>query len=418
MSFFSGNRLLIAVLVVGLTTACCSSIPALLRQVKDAARAPPPEPAAPARSKRLQKDSENSLRVETLRTLADGYSHELRTSALKIVAGRTVRSRARGLLLRDLAGRDDRRRDNAINALWMVFYHPALSDTDVGAEFYDPKGVTAVVQALINVLPLHDTDNKSGLLPPSPIRPTSRPAHEVSLLNILNNILQEECRRSNHHVRSSPAYVPPIQSALKAGLVTVWLANYPFPCALSDSYNYKKCDVARLFDRMSWKSDDPLMADIIFQVIHDRQGHRQMRDVGLQGAPGPGGRGTTDDGRWHDGRWHSGWPDDEEDDDSDDDDDDYTDRDWMLPNRNVARSAERSLEEEHLRRRHREAVVVAERGAPLGRENILQRDDTQRLLQPMDGVSEVEGVLNGLLGLSTDESRQGEDSIPESPASP
>jgi hypothetical protein len=44
--------------------------------------------------------------------------------------------------------------------------------------------------------------------------------------------------------------------------------------------------------------------------------------------------------------------------------------------RGIQQRPELSAEEESLRRRHRQAIVVAERGVPLGRENILQREDS------------------------------------------
>lgn len=397
MSLLSSNRLLVAALLVGLGTAYYT-IPILLQQVKDAARAPPPEPPPP--TKRFQTDSENSLKIETLRTLADGYSYELRTSALKIVASRTVRSRTKHLLLRDLASRDYDRRDDAINGLWLFLYHPSLTYTDMGAKFYVAEGLTAVVRALVNVLPLHhihpQKTREGKKLPPSPIRPTNRPAHEVSLLIILNNMLQEECRGNMRSNRGSSLHF-----AINAGLVTDWLAHYPFPCALEENstFNYKKSDVVRLFDRAAWKPDDPLMADIIVQALHHPLGRKQLRDAGL--APSSDKEDVTrdtwaDEANESDVRMLGG------DDTAGIARDDVTD--WEETVRPIPtarpRSTERSQEEEHLRRRHREAIVVAERGAPLRRENILQRENSH-LLQPMEGVSEVEGVLNGLLGLST-----------------
>ncbi|KIX01778.1 uncharacterized protein Z518_09505 [Rhinocladiella mackenziei CBS 650.93] len=418
MSFFSSNRLVIAALLVGIGAACYT-IPALLQQVKDAARAPPPEPPRP--TKRLQKDSENSLKIETLRTLADGYSYELRTSTIKIVASRTVRCRAKYLLFRDLASRDYERRDKAIYGLWMLLYHPALQDTMVSNELHEPRACKAVVKALINVLPFHNINPEERNadrqeLPPSPIRPAHRPAHEVSLLNVLNNMFHFVSRRRSRQSVSST-----MDAALAAGLVTRWLANYPFPCALPENqrFNFKKCDVVRLFDRNAWQSDDPLMATIILEIMQYPLGRKQLREVGLNASSYKENVGRDN--------WNSGWAASGR---ADEDNDAWMTggeetagvaRDditiWEETSRPISsarpRSTERSQEEEHLRRRHREAIVVAERGAPLRRENILQRENSQ-ILQPMNGVSEVESVLNGLLGLS--DTRQAES--PQSPPQP
>ncbi|OAL37380.1 hypothetical protein AYO20_03229 [Fonsecaea nubica] len=439
MSFFSSNRFLLTILVISLGTAC-ATVPVLLRRVKDAARAPPPDPPPPA--KRLQKDSENSLKLETLRTLADGYSYDLRTSAIKIVASRTVRSRTRHLLLRDLASADETRRENALHALHMLLTHPALSDT-ICSHFRDPKTVRAIVLGLINVLPQHKVPVKEEppdwrtqhwvekMPPPSPIRPLDRPAHEAQLLEVFTVVVHSLSRRDTK-------YTAVMDAALDAGLVTKWLANYPFPCSSPDNseLNFRRYDVTRLFDRNAWLSDDLLMGDVILVVMQYPPARRQMREAGLTASSyrediftsGPDrglwwNQGAGDRDRDRDRDWQ------DEDEDADEDNDvrmvngedtaglappgngavghhDNITTLWDEPSRPTTtraaarlRSAERSQEEEHLRRRHREAIVVAERGTPLSRENILQRANSE-ILQPMNGVSEVEGELNGLLNLS------------------
>jgi len=52
---------------------------------------------------------------------------------------------------------------------------------------------------------------------------------------------------------------------------------------------------------------------------------------------------------------------------------------------------------------------VAERGAPLRRENILQREN--RVLVSMNGFSVVEGEFNGLLGLSDSQREESPESL-------
>ena len=421
MSFATSNRVLAIGLSIGIIAAYVS-ISTLLREVKDAAKAPPaPDPPTPA--KNLQKDSENSLKIETLRTLADGYSYDLRNSAIKIVASRTARSKARDLLLRDLASKNHQRRENAIDALILLLTYNSLG-ASVTDQFRDGKSATAVVKALINVLPQHDANGKAAAqpqpagseektpLPSSPIRPDRRPAQEGPLLLLLGNMLGNRSRRPGLNL---PFMV--MDAALQAGLVTKWLANYPFPCSLPENaeFNYKRSDVARLFDRTAWVSDDPMMEEIIFAIMQNPTGSKQMRQVGLSASRV---RENVNVGRW------TILPNGDSviRDDIDDDDEDVRmvngeDTAGLIPvldditswdepigrptTRAEARlrSAERSPEEEHLRRRHREAIVVAERGAPLRRENILQREDS-RFLQPMNGVSDVQGELNGLLGLS------------------
>jgi urease gamma subunit len=426
MSFFTSNRFLVIILTVGVGTAYVAAN-ALLRQTKDAARAPSPEPPPPA--KNLQKDSENSLKIETLRTLADGFSYDLRSSAIKIVASRTARSKAKDLLLHDLASKNHQRRDDAIKALNLMLTHNSIS-ASVSDQFRDPRSVAAVVKALIHVLPQHNVNRKTpqsppqaedekAPLPPSPIRPAQRPSQEVLLLTLLSNML-------GSHSRVGSIYAGYMDAALQAGLVSIWLANYPFPCTLPENaeFNYKRSDVARLFDRTAWMSDDPAMENIIFSIMQYPAGSKQMRQVGLSASRVRENvnfdhRDPRDGFTWDSSGWAHWDGDAAEDEDHDVRMVNGEDTAGLVPGLdNITswdepmgrpttraearlRSAERSPEEEHLRRRHREAIVVAERGAPLRRENILQREDSQ-ILQPMHGASEVESELNGLLGLSED----------------
>ncbi|KAJ9615645.1 hypothetical protein H2200_001720 [Cladophialophora chaetospira] len=419
MPLLTSDRLLVAVILFGFGFAY-SAVPILLQQVKDAARAPVPEP--PPQGKTLQKESENSLKIDTLRTLANGYSYELRNSAFKIVASRVSRSRARDLLLRDLASRNGNRRQDAINAMKMLLTNTSLSGTIVN-EFKDPDTITALVRALINVLPQHNRkakqpeqeaeDPKRRPLPPSPVRPASRSPQETALLSLLGNILNRLTRRGFE-------YNAAMDALLQAGAVTRWLANYPFPCTLPENagFNYKRSDVARLLDRAAWGGDDPLIADVISFIMQYPLGRKQMRQVGLFASSVR--ENVNVDHRDRDSwNWGSGWADA---DDSDDDEDhdvrmvNGEDTAGLLPvpdglevwrepagrptTRAGARlrSAERSQEEEHLRRRHREAIVVVERGAPLRMENILQRENSLSL--PHNGVSDVEAALDGLRELS------------------
>ncbi|KIV90229.1 hypothetical protein PV10_07557 [Exophiala mesophila] len=464
MPFIESDRLLWVTVLIGLSTAYFS-IPRLLNRVKDASRAPPLD-AAVAPARQLQKDSENSLKIETLRTLVDGHSFDIRTSAIKIVASRTVRSETvKKLLLRDLASDDFDRRDNAINSLSMLLWHPAL-DGGISSAFNSVAAIDAVISALIHMLPLHqrnsngrtnvdDSDKNNGesndkgitnnmknpqsrpsrpsrrILPPSPLRPLHRPSHETALLKILTTIL----RQVTMGVDASGADLSPVIRRM----ITDWLAHYPFPCSLPEyaNFNYKKRDVMRLFILMP--GEDPVMAEI-FKELQKYSGLlRPLRDAGLLGHPPMSdySSGGCRQYQWNVQPWF-----DEDNDvhmtDGEDtageasggevgttgsaagsaaDVDSGGDRDgegdhtnhggdtpsWSL-GPTAARAGERSLEEEHLRRRHRQAIVVAERGTPLSRDNILQREDSRVGLQPMaSGSAEGEGELNHLLDLSQDQ---------------
>jgi len=97
-----------------------------------------------------------------------------------------------------------------------------------------------------------------------------------------------------------------MELALSAGLVTRWLAKYPFPCALPENsgFNFKKADVARLCDRSAWLSDDPLIADIVLEVLQFSLGRKQMRDAGLNpSSSGERADRDTWDPEWGQGDW-------------------------------------------------------------------------------------------------------------------
>jgi hypothetical protein len=436
MSLITPQRLLVATLIVGLGTAY-KVCPILLQQVKDAAKLPAPDPPPPA--KNLQKDSEDALKVETLRTLADGYSYDLRKSAIKIVASRTARSKAKDLLLRDLAGRDRRRRDDAINAMKLIFANADALGPSIANEFRNPKAVAAIVKGLIHVLrerkqrPSEDESEHTSpaqnetkkRLPPSPLRPAHRPPQELALMKLLSHVFK------NHPLRRDTLIV---EAALQAGLVKKWLANYPFPCALPENsgFNYKRSDVVRLFDRMGWMGDDLAMADIVLVVNQFPQGRKEMRQVGL-GASSIREKFYVDLGERH--PWNWAWRENNTDAGSDDDRDSdvrmvngegtaglLPDPESMQlwdepagPTMTIAsarlRSAERSPEEETLRRRHREAVVLAEPGAPLTRGNIIQRVDSSTLPQPMNGVIDVAGDSDELSSTTSEDQNESEQDV-------
>jgi len=332
---------------------------------------------------RLQQAAEDALTVKTLRNLSEGYSHDLRTAAIKIVATRSIKSSTKDLLLSDLTSQNEDARDNAINGLWLLLYSPALTDKHFPSQFSDQATFSALITALVNVLPEHDrtlprvAEDRSTMFdtesPSSPVRPLHRPAHEVSLLIMLHLLLlYRHPDRYTSHTNNN------IAPALSAGLVTRWLANYPFPCSLPQNshMNYKRSDITGLFERKSWASDDPLMGEVMQIIMHSAEGVKQLREAGLRKSSY---KENVDQDGWvsSDSPWNHAW--DEEDDVAmlNVPEGDAARLSW---HRFVAGVRPRSSERSHesLRRRHREAIVVAEPGIPLGREHILQRVEGPR----------------------------------------
>lgn len=203
------------------------------------------------------------------------------------------------------------------------------------AHLRDIQTFTALVNCLCNFLEEHNEETSTTN---SPILPKTRPMGELKALQIMNILLPEN-----------------ISSALEAGIVSRWLSKYPFPCASSEQS--RKQDVVILMK--TWWSDDAVMSSIFGTLTTHPDGIKQLRKFGLMGSMI------------------------EENDHDDDDDDDDAEGDvWMVDGDETAgsihqpssrRLQEGSAEDQALRRRRREAMVLSEGGRPLGRDDIIQR---------------------------------------------
>jgi hypothetical protein len=199
---------------------------------------------------------------------------------------------------------------------------------------------TAIVDCLCNFLEEHTVEHGTT---ESPILPKTRPPGEKKLLMALNILLAEN-----------------LPAALEAGVVSRWLAKYPFPCLADDSINiddngnnskYRRKDVVWLM-KTYWP-DDTVMSSIVSTLVSNTDGIRQLRKHGLMGSV-----------------MH-------EENDPDEADSDV----WMINGESTAGTRwvperlslpDESFEEQALRRRRREAMVYSENGGPIGSENIIQ----------------------------------------------
>lgn len=214
-----------------------------------------------------------------------------------------------------------------------------VSRTSVCTRLRDIQTYTALVNCLCNFLEEH-TERTSTTN--SPILPQTRPVGEKKALAILNILLPEN-----------------IPAALEAGIVNRWICKYPFPCALAEPS--RRQDVAILMK--AWWSDDAVMSSIFGTLTSHPDGIIQLHQHGLMSRMFQ----QNDQG-------------DEDDDDGDDED---ADSDvWMVDGEDTAgaypessprRHREGNAEEQALRRRRREAMVLSEGGRPLGRDDIIQR---------------------------------------------
>jgi hypothetical protein len=346
----------------------------ILESVKDAIVLP----ALPSSSsaKKVDDGAEDHVPVSALRDLAQGSSFELRKAASKIVAHQVLKAGPKAELLRDLESKDAEQRGKAIYALGYLIYGPDRDDMDFHTtrrsqqlHFQTSSAYRAIVTALENMLPMHsrtatDMSFTTRGHPPSPVRPFSRPTQEGYLLSIVLDLI----RSSKASTLSADGGVALF---LKAGLVTRWLARYPFPCTLPQysKLNFKRSDVTDIFVQKAYARDDPPMAELFRELNSSPTACKELRAAGLSTKSSRLIENFPESSGW--GEWdpesRSGW----EEQELETAQEERTGMDLPRP-----RSADRSAAEDRLRRRHREAIVVADRGAPITNQNILQRTNS------------------------------------------
>ncbi|KAJ5088183.1 hypothetical protein N7456_011799 [Penicillium angulare] len=303
-----------------------------------------------------------ALKLDTLLKLSGSTSHDLRAAALRIISERSTKGETRELLLEDLSSKNKARQGKALTALHFLATNRArmydfgssslklcsfftVSRTSVCTKLRDLATYTALINCLCNFLEEHTEVTYPTT---SPVLARTRPLGEKKALQILNSLLPEN-----------------VPAALEAGIVSRWLTNYPFPCALAEPS--RRQEVVILLK--TWLFDDAVMSSIVSTLTSHPEGTKQLRKHGLMGSM------IEEE--------HDQDEEEDEDDEDDDDDDDDEDSDvWMVDGEDTAgsyrgsssrRPAEGSAEEQALRRRRREAMVLSEGGRPLGRDDIIQR---------------------------------------------
>jgi len=372
-----GDKLLwTAVVVTGI--AAYWYVPYFLTYAKELA-AVPPTPLDDTKPQ-LQTAAEDAIENSTLAKLAGGPSYNLTASAIRLTAARFVKSDAKRRLLDDLRSKSWERREQAINGLQLLIFSPDLKDSGIRQHFTDDTTFTALVNTLVNLRDenKHKYNPPTSNLPPSPVRPAYRPAHERLILKILLALIDTPRGGFTSYFGN------PARPVLKAGIVQKWLADYPFPCALPGNakYNYKKSDVCRLLDEEVWGYDDLLMSSLVHKLRQLPSGVSSLVEVGLSNSSFEKQVQSATQLRTTS---HSRDPqffqaavtltDEEPVVGELIDDDELMIR---LGSTSAPRnSTEQTPEERSLRRRHRNAVVVAEPGSSLRPENILQRQNTE-----------------------------------------
>ncbi|KAL4802889.1 hypothetical protein BDV18DRAFT_163413 [Aspergillus unguis] len=284
----------------------------------------------------INEGTEDALQLDTLLKLSNSTSYDLRSAALRIIAERSVKGHSRDLLLRDLSSKNRERRNRAIPAAFFLVSNRALSRTSVCSNLKDIQTYTALVDCLCNFLDEHVEKTSDTI---SPIFPRTRPLGEIKAMRTLNILLGEN-----------------VSAALEAGIVSRWLANYPFPCALTEPS--RRQDVVILMK--TWWSDDAVMSSIFATLSSHPEGAKQLRKHGLMGSM---------------------LEENDHDEVSDNEDEDEESDVWMVDGDDTAGSTrrtparrlrERNPEEQALRRRRREAMVLSDGRRPLGHDDIIQ----------------------------------------------
>ena len=356
------------VIVGGGLLIAATAVPHYLRYIYQITEAPDDKKANKRESDR-HDDAELSLKLETLEKLTAAPNYALRSAAIKIIADRAIKSEPRRLLMLELAGADPEKRDKALQALWFLLSHPALKSNSRIKTQLSSKSSTwiALVDCLVNILPLHKKANKSLVradnpTAASPILPHNRPRAEITALKILDELLTRES----------------VSRALAAGIVSRWLAAYPFPCTLPENQPQRLPVVAFFDSPTGWSSDDVPMVMVLIRIGLTPEGLAQLYRHGL--APnrrtirlGPPVRSYTDG----DDREDSAAPDGGETESVDMPHLHRADQALQQPRRRggpAGQRTERAVRQERRERRERrEAAVYSEGDAPITQENIFQR---------------------------------------------
>ncbi|OQE44398.1 hypothetical protein PENCOP_c002G08484 [Penicillium coprophilum] len=325
MAPFSGDGVLWLCLGVSLFFAI-RGIATDLRQVVDLTEIKHVE----KEDKIISEGTEEALKLDTLLKLSQSTSHDLRAAALRIISERCTKGDTRDLLLEELSSRNKVHQQRALNALNFLVSNRALTRTSICTRLADVPTFTAIINCLCNLLEEHVEKTSTTN---SPILPKTRPMGEKKALSILNALLSEN-----------------IPDALEAGIISRWLCRYPFPCAIAEPS--RRRDVVILMK--TWWSDDIVMSAIFSALSSHPDGIKQLRKHGLMGSMIE-----------------------ENDHDEDDGDSDV----WMVDadeaggtfGRTPRRPQEGSVEEQALRRRRREAMVLSDGGRPIGNDDIIQR---------------------------------------------
>ncbi|KAI9682880.1 MAG: hypothetical protein M1829_006315 [Trizodia sp. TS-e1964] len=264
------------------------------------------QPIPPQPNSAFNQAAEDSIKVDTLQKLAEGSNYDLRIAALKIVCDRATSGPTyNALLIQASQGKPE-----ALSALRFLFGSPT------GSRLYNFRTYKALISAMI-------------LFSPKEPAPAGAPHQRISDARTAMFLLS----------RLLPPHIP---EALRAGVVTRWLASYPFASSPEET-------VKVVQSYLSFSIDDLHMCDILRAIHLSPEGRKQMREAGLLDPETLEAKDENAEAV-----------------------DENNPATFMI---NGRRPRDESVEEQQLRRRRREAMVLSDGLLPLGREDIIQRGD-------------------------------------------
>ncbi|CAD6583169.1 MAG: hypothetical protein ASARMPREDX12_001196 [Alectoria sarmentosa] len=278
----------------------------------------------------ISQQTEDALKLKALSELTQSADQDIRAASVKIITDRSIREGpAWDMMIGDIAGKDIQRRDKALACLRF------LGDSFSGnkqARIVICRHSTykAIVDCLCNLLPEAQTAEKNSAFRTQP---------ERNALYVLHHILGFD-----------------VAKALEAGVISRWLAQYPFGGASASKYKKKKT-ILEILDNGSYYEDSDFgrtMRAMLFCMSKTPSLRKEMIEHGLLDVPKDSNEDMSEapSGTFpHTNRTRRGTP---------------------VGTSN--RPREESFEERALRRRRREAMVLGEVGRPIERADIIERD--------------------------------------------
>lgn len=287
----------------------------------------------------ISQQTEDALKLKALGELIQSPDQEIRAASVKIITDRAVvEEPVWNLIISDIAGKDVERRDKALACFrFLCDYFPGNKKAETLVCRHSTY--KAIVDCLCNLLPdAQAAENKSAF----------RTQPERDALYVLHIIIGFD-----------------VTTALEAGVIRRWLGQYPFG-GTDTSKDQKKKIVTEILDSMSYYEDSDFgrsMRAVLFCTSKCHSPRKEMVKHGLLDVPQ--GRETNE-----------GW------DMSENTTGAYSDTNWThtnwaprsVPGGTNNRPREESFEEQALRRRRREAMVLGEAGRPIERADIIERD--------------------------------------------